>query len=77
MTPYSNELEAFLYDCGGPSRVAEALGISRIAVWGWVDRGHIPLTDLTGRTSYSGRLAGMQQTKGLSPVDIRRIGLRL
>lgn len=77
MTPYSNELEALLYDCGGPSRVAEALGISRIAVWGWVDRGHIPLTDLTGRTAYSDRLVGMQRTKRLTSADIRRIGLRL
>jgi hypothetical protein len=77
LTPYANELEALMYDCGGPSPVAEALGVSRVSVWSWIERGHLPWTELDGRTQYSERIAGMQRRGRLSPVEIRRIGLRV
>ncbi len=64
-------------DCGGVTRVAKAVGRSNQYVHEWIQRGHLPLSELKGRTDYSEKLAGMQQEGSLSPVDIRRIGLRL
>jgi hypothetical protein len=77
LTPYANELEQVLYDCGGPMRVAEALGISRASLCKWVERGHLPFSDIKGQTSYGETLARMQRRGRLTPTDIRRIGLRL
>lgn len=74
---YDNQLEALIYDCGGPERVAEAAGLSNTAIWGWIGRGHIPLTDIRGLTQYSELLEGMQRNRRMHAVDIRRIGLRL
>ncbi len=64
-------------DCGGVTLVARALGRSNQYVHEWIQRGHLPLSDLKGRTDYSEQLARMQQTGRLTPVEIRRIGLRL
>lgn len=64
-------------DCGGVTRVAKTLGRSNQYVHEWIQKGHLPLSDLKGRTDYSEQLAGMQQKGKLSPAEIRRIGLRL
>lgn len=74
---YSNQLEALIYDCGGPERVAEATGLAKTSIWGWIGRGHLPLTDVKGKTRYSELLAGMQRKGRMTAADIRRIGLRL
>lgn len=74
---YDNELEALIYDCGGPERVAEAVGIAKTSVWKWIRKGHLPLTDLYGRTSHSETLARMQRAGRMSATEIRRIGLKV
>ncbi|MCE8042468.1 hypothetical protein HOP60_09910 [Halomonas daqingensis] len=64
-------------DAGGAALVAERLQLTATSVYGWINQGHLPLSDLQGRTTYSEQLAKMQKTLTLSPVEIRRLGLRL
>lgn len=70
-------LRDVIKDCGGASTVAHKLRVSAPSVYGWISQGHLPLSDLQGRTNYSEQLAGMQITMCLSAVEIRRLGLRL
>lgn len=82
---YANQLEAVIYDCGGPEQVYRAVGLSKTSVWGWIKNGRLPLTEVTpadddprrGKTNYSDLLAGMQRGGRLTASEIRRIGLRL
>lgn len=70
-------LRDVIKDCGGVSDVAPRLGVSAPSIYGWVSQGHLPLSDLQGRTNYSETLASMQREGKLSAAEIRRIGLRL
>jgi len=70
-------LRDVIKDCGGAALVAAGIGVSAPSVYGWVSQGHIPLSDLHGKTSYSDQLASMQRTMKLTPVEIRRLGLRI
>lgn len=70
-------LQDVVKDCGGAAHVAQVLGITANSVYGWVKQGHLPLSDLQGRTDYSDQLASMQKSLALSAPEIRRLGLRL
>lgn len=70
-------LRDVIKDCGGAAIVAKGLGVSAPSVYGWVSQGHIPLSDLHGKTSYSDQLASMQRAMKLTAVEIRRLGLRI
>lgn len=70
-------LQDLIKDCGGVRAVAERLGCSTQNVHKMLQAGHLPLSELTGRTRYSETLARMQQQGKLTPAEIRRIGLRL
>lgn len=71
-----NETSLFdvIADCGGPTKVAGALGKARQSIWEWIRNGHLPLSELKGRTRYSDELAQMQRSGGLTADDIRKIG---
>lgn len=70
-------LRDVIKDCGGAALVAAGIGVSTPSVYGWMSQGHIPLSDLHGKTSYSDQLASMQRTMSLTAVEIRRLGLRV
>ncbi|WP_413614787.1 helix-turn-helix domain-containing protein [Halomonas cupida] len=54
--------------------VAPSLGVSAPSVYGWISQGHLPFSDLQGRTTYSDTLATMQNELPLTAEDIRRLG---
>lgn len=68
-------------DCGGPSTVAEQLGVAITTVYDWQRKGRVPDSDLKdadqGGTAYSDSIAKIQRSGSLSPRDIRRLGRRL
>lgn len=70
-------LQDVVKDCGGASHVSDELGLSANSVYLWVKQGHLPLSDLQGRTDYGEQLASMQKSLSLSASEIRRLGLRL
>lgn len=70
-------LRDIIKDCGGVAIVAPSLGVSAPSVYGWISQGHLPLSDLQGRTTYSETLASMQNELFLTAADIRRLGLRV
>lgn len=70
-------LHDVIRDCGGTSAVARGLELSVQSVYGWVRQGHIPFSDLQGKTTYSEKIAAMQRTGSLTAAEIRRLGLRL
>ncbi len=74
---YANALEELIYDCGGPTAVARALGLKTQSVWDWIDKGRVPWTDLDGRTSYSETMAKLQKQGRMKAVQIRRLGLNI
>ena len=41
---------------GGPARVGEVAGVSRIAVFKWMKKGRLPRTDYTGETDHAGSI---------------------
>ncbi|MDT8895454.1 hypothetical protein RSO41_12385 [Halomonas sp. I1] len=77
MTTQPTSLKDVINDCGGAPAVAKRLRRSNQYVHEWLQRGHLPLSELTGRTRYSETLASMQREGKLSAAEIRRIGLRL
>lgn len=77
MTTQPTSLKDVINDCGGAPAVAKRLNRSNQYVHEWLQRGHLPLSELTGRTRYSETLASMQREGKLSASEIRRIGLRL
>ena len=70
-------LRDLIKDCGGPSVVARRLQRTPQAVHKMMRQGHLPLTELQGKTAYSEALASMQKEGSLSAAEIRRIGFRL
>lgn len=70
-------LHDVIRDCGGTSAVAAELKLSVQSVYGWVRQGHIPFSDLQGKTDYSDKIAQLQRVGTLTSVEIRRLGLRL
>ena len=70
-------LRDVIKDCGGASVVASGIGVAAPSVYGWMSQGHLPLSELHGKTNYSDQLAAMQRSMRLSAVEIRRLGLRL
>lgn len=70
-------LHDVIKDCGGTASVAKTLNLSVQSVYGWVRLGHLPFSDLQGKTKYSEQIADMQRTGTLSAAEIRRLGLRL
>lgn len=77
MTQQPETLRDLIKDCGGVSAVARRLKRSNQYIHEWMQRGHLPFSDLKGKTTYSEELAEMQQKGSLSPAEIRRIGFRL
>lgn len=67
-------LRDVIKDCGGVAIVAPSLGVSAPSVYGWISQGHLPFSDLQGRTTYSDTLATMQNELPLTAEDIRRLG---
>ena len=70
-------LSDVIADCGGPVPVAKALGFAHQSVREWIDNGHLPLSELKGRTNYSDKLARMQQKGKLTAAQIKRIGFKV
>lgn len=74
-------LKDVIQDCGGASRVSDALGLSLPTIYGWSRLGRVPDSDLktadAGGTTYSDQLADMQQSGSLTGSAIRRLGRRL
>lgn len=70
-------LKDIIADCGGITVVAKRLKRSNQSVHEWVQNGHLPLSDLKGRTKYSETLSAMQNELSLTAADIRRLGLRV
>lgn len=70
-------LRDVLLDCGGPLKVASAFGLAASTVYGWSRQGHVPLSDLQGKTTYSEKLAEMQIEGRLAAAEIRRLGLHV
>lgn len=64
-------------DCGGVASVAKSIGVSVPSVYGWLSQGHLPLSELHGKTTYSDQLSLLQTTMNLTAVEIRRLGLRI
>jgi len=77
MTKKPHTLKDVITDCGGVTRVAKRLKRSNQYIHEWIQKGHLPFSELKGRTRYSEALAEMQQKGSLSASEIRRIGLRL
>lgn len=70
-------LKDVIADCGGVTSVAKRLKRSNQYVHEWIQKGHLPLSDLKGRTTYSETLASMQNELSLTAAEIRRLGLRV
>lgn len=66
-----------IYDCGGPVPVARELGKAHQSVREWLVNGHLPLSELKGRTNYSEKLARMQKAGRLTAAQIKLIGRNL
>lgn len=77
MTQQPKTLREVIKDCGGVSAVARRFQRSNQSVDEWMQRGHLPFSDLKGKTTYSEELAEMQQEGSLTAAEIRRIGFRL
>ncbi|MDW5376812.1 hypothetical protein R6258_07745 [Halomonas sp. HP20-15] len=70
-------LKELINDCGGTRIVAKGLGCTPQNVHKMIKQGHLPLSELNGRTRYSDQLARMQKTGALTAAEIRRLGMRL
>lgn len=72
-------LREVIADCGGAGPVAKRLRCSRQYIHEWMDKGHVPLSELkiNGGTRYSEVLAEMQQAGNLTADEIRLIGLNV
>lgn len=77
MAEKTPSLDAVIADCGGPVPVSKALGLAHQSVREWIENGHLPLSEVKGRTRYSNKLARMQQKLRLTPKQIRGIGFEL
>lgn len=53
--------------------VADACGLSRRAIYKWIDRGSLPRTEFTGETDYSSRIAKASRGQ-FSAAEIKRLG---
>lgn len=73
----SPSLTEVIYDCGGPVPVARELGKAHQSVREWLVNGHLPLSEIKGRTNYSETLARMQKKGRLTAAQIKLIGIKL
>lgn len=77
MTKQPETLRELIADCGGVPDVAKRLKRSNQYVHEWIQKGHLPFSELKGKTKYSEKIAAMQRTGSLTAAEIRRLGLRL
>lgn len=69
-------LRQLIRDCGGPSAVARRLGCSTQNVYGMIQRGHLPYSELH-EPRRAEVLASMQRKGTLTADQIRLIGFGL
>lgn len=72
------DLRLLIKNCGGIYAVSKRVKISRQCVHKWIQRGHLPFSDLKGDTDYAGTLERMQPSDAsprLTADEIRHIGL--
>ncbi|HET8789950.1 MAG TPA: hypothetical protein VFM75_01980 [Modicisalibacter sp.] len=70
-----NTLKELISKAGGTVRVASACGVTPGAVSQWIKAGHLPLTEVQGKTDHARKLLDMSGMKA-DEWDVRLIGRR-